>query len=54
MKKEIDVTNNKIYVVKDGQVFPVNPPASGYGEQVAVWVNGKVDRVKTTSNEKIN
>ncbi|WP_042993558.1 DUF3954 domain-containing protein, partial [Bacillus thuringiensis] len=25
-----------------GNVTAVNPPMSGFGEQVAVWVNGKV------------
>ncbi|PEY32695.1 DUF3954 domain-containing protein [Bacillus cereus] len=53
MKVEIDVTNNKIYVVKDGRVIAVEPPASGYGEQVAVWQNGKVDRVDAKFTEKI-
>jgi len=53
VKAEIDVTNNKIYVVKDGRVIAVEPPASGYGEQVAVWQNGKVDRVDTKFTEKI-
>ncbi|PED84330.1 DUF3954 domain-containing protein [Bacillus pseudomycoides] len=53
MKKEIDVTNNKIYIVKDGNVCPIDPPASGYGEQVAIWQNGKVVRVDTKFTEKI-
>ncbi|TKH22855.1 DUF3954 domain-containing protein [Bacillus wiedmannii] len=53
MKIEIDVTSNKLYVVKDGNVIAVNPPVSGFGEQVAVWVNGKVDRVDTKFTEKI-
>ena len=52
-KIEIDVSNNKIYIVKDGNVTAVNPPISGFGEQVAVWVNGKVDRVDTKFTEKI-
>lgn len=54
MKKEIDVTNNKLLVVKDGEVLAFNPPESGYGEQVIVWVSGKVGHVKTTSHEKID
>ncbi|WP_144561609.1 DUF3954 domain-containing protein [Bacillus mycoides] len=53
MKVEIDTSSNKIYVVKDGRVIAVEPPASGYGEQVAVWFNGKVDRVDTKFTEKI-
>lgn len=54
MKKEIDVTSNKTYVVKDGVILSFNPPASGYGEQVIVWISGKVGHVKTTSHEKID
>ncbi len=54
MKKiEIDVSSNKLLIVKDGNVTAVNPPMSGFGEQVAVWVNGKVDRVDTKFTEKI-
>ncbi|PHC03870.1 DUF3954 domain-containing protein [Bacillus toyonensis] len=54
MKKEIDVTNNKLLVVKDGEVLSFNPPESGFGEQVVIWINGKGVHVKTTSNEKID
>ncbi|MFT4142674.1 MAG: DUF3954 domain-containing protein, partial [Bacillus sp. (in: firmicutes)] len=28
MKKEIDVTSNKVYVVTDGKVLSFNPPES--------------------------
>ncbi|MGE1215705.1 DUF3954 domain-containing protein [Bacillus toyonensis] len=52
-KIEIDVTDNKIYVVKNGEVTPLNPPATGFGEQVITWKGGKVDRVSTTITEKI-
>ncbi|MFJ6273106.1 DUF3954 domain-containing protein [Bacillus thuringiensis] len=46
MKKvEIDVGSNKLLIVKGGNVTVVNPLMSGFGEQVAVWINGKVDRV---------
>ncbi|WP_459503053.1 DUF3954 domain-containing protein [Bacillus sp. C1] len=50
---EIDVTKNQIHVVKDGRVFSIDPPASGYGEQSVVWQNGKVDRIDTKFTEKI-
>ena len=52
-KVEIDVSSNKLYVVKDGKVIAFNPPESGYGEQIAVWVNGKVARVDTKFTKKI-
>ena len=46
MKKEIDVTSNKVYDPDEGQIFID-------GEQVVIWVNGKAGHVKTTSNEMI-
>ncbi|MHB0801125.1 DUF3954 domain-containing protein [Bacillus thuringiensis] len=52
-KVEIDVTANKIYVVKNGEVTPLNPPATGFGEQIITWQSGKVDRVSTTYTVKI-
>ncbi|MBJ8055273.1 DUF3954 domain-containing protein [Bacillus paramycoides] len=52
-KIEIDITDNKIYVVKNGEVTPVNPPATGFGEQTIIWHSGKVDRISTTCTEKI-
>ncbi|UOE96401.1 DUF3954 domain-containing protein [Alkalihalobacillus sp. LMS39] len=53
MTAEIDVMKNSLYVVKDGQVIAIEPPASGFGDQVAVWINGKVDRVDTTVKQKL-
>ncbi|MCQ6531128.1 DUF3954 domain-containing protein [Bacillus mycoides] len=53
MKREIDVTRNQIYIVINEKAIPVKPPESGYGEQVVVWQNGKVDRVDTKFTEKI-
>ena len=46
MKKEIDVTSNKLLVVKDGEILSFNPPESGFGEQVVIWVNGGVSMSK--------
>ena len=54
MKKvEIDVSSNKLLIVQDENVTVVNPPMSGFVEQVAVQINGKVDRVDTKFTEKI-
>ncbi|WP_144509191.1 DUF3954 domain-containing protein [Bacillus mycoides] len=53
MKVEIDVTCNAILIVEDGRVKQITPPVTGYGEQVVVWVNGKVVRVVTTFIENI-
>ncbi|MDP7979114.1 DUF3954 domain-containing protein [Bacillus sp. WLY-B-L8] len=50
---EIDVTTDKIIVIKDGKVTPYERPQTGFGEQVVVWVNGKAIRVDTKYTEKI-
>lgn len=39
---EISLTENCIYVVKDGQVTPISAPESGHGEYTAIWKDGKV------------
>lgn len=41
-KVEIDSSENMIVVVKDGNVTPIKAPISGFGEQTAVWKDGKV------------
>lgn len=45
MKTEISLAENMIYVVKDGQVHPIEPPTSGHGEQSFVYKSGKVTRM---------
>jgi len=45
MKAEISLAENMIYVVKDGQVHPIEPPTSGHGEQSFVYKSGKVTRM---------
>lgn len=52
-KVEIDVSSNKLLIVQDENVTVVNPPMSGFGEQVAVQIKGKVDCVDTKFTEKI-
>lgn len=51
--EEIDVSVNRIYVVKDGRAIPIEPPSSGYGEQTAVWKDGKVIDVIDTKRIRI-
>ncbi|MDA2667651.1 DUF3954 domain-containing protein [Bacillus cereus] len=45
MKAEISLVENMIYVVKDGQIYSIEPPTTGYGEQSFVYKNGKVARM---------
>ncbi|PHE40069.1 DUF3954 domain-containing protein [Bacillus pseudomycoides] len=45
MKAEISLVENMIYVVKDGQIHPIEPPTSGHGEQSFIYKSGKVTRM---------
>ncbi|UNP78276.1 DUF3954 domain-containing protein [Bacillus nitratireducens] len=45
MKAEISLVENMIYVVKDGQIHPIEPPASGHGEQSFIYKSGKIIRM---------
>ena len=40
MKAEINLLENAVYIVKDGQLTKVT--AKEYGEDLIVWKNGKV------------
>lgn len=51
--KDINLNENGIYVVKDGMIFKVEAPRSGYGETSCTWIHGKIDRVETKNVEKI-
>ncbi|WP_412734141.1 DUF3954 domain-containing protein [Halalkalibacterium halodurans] len=53
MEATIDCSKNAIYVVKDGCLIMIEPPSSGYGEQTAIWLGGKVDRVECTEINKV-
>ncbi|MGH0867358.1 MULTISPECIES: DUF3954 domain-containing protein [Bacillus cereus group] len=46
MKVEISLVENMIYVVKEGQIYSIEPPTTGYGEQSFVYKNGKVMRME--------
>lgn len=39
-KAEIDLMENNLYIVKDGQVRKI--PAINHGEDKIIWKNGKV------------
>ena len=41
MKAEIDLKENKIYVVKDGQIHEIDLPNSGHGEQSFVYKHSR-------------
>ncbi|MED3329589.1 DUF3954 domain-containing protein [Bacillus thuringiensis] len=52
MKREIDIKTKGIYIVEDGKIIFVEPPESGYGQQVLYWINGKLSHTQTTITKK--
>lgn len=53
MKTEIDLSQNKIYVVKDGVIEHVEAPGSGFGEHLLSWQHGKVNLIKEVNTRRI-
>ena len=53
MKAEISLVENMIYVVKDGQVHQIEPPATGHGEQSFSYKSGKVVRIDERKTQLI-
>ncbi|MED1042639.1 hypothetical protein S2E19_06036 [Bacillus mycoides] len=53
MKAEISLAENMIYVVKDGQIHSIEPPATGHGEQSFVYKSGKVTRIDERKTQLI-
>jgi hypothetical protein len=53
MTAEIDISENRIFIIKDGNVEMVEQPTTGFGEHTAVWQNGKVIRIDERSSRKI-
>ena len=40
-KKEIDLRENAVYMIKDGQLKKVDIPGDGFGKQTITWQDGK-------------
>ncbi len=53
MKAEISLAENMIYVVKDGEIHPIEPPTTGHGEQSFVYKAGKVARMEERKTQLI-
>ncbi|MED2785647.1 DUF3954 domain-containing protein [Bacillus thuringiensis] len=53
MKVEISLAENMIYIVKDGHIYPIEPPTTGHGEQSFVYKNGKIIRMDERKTQLI-
>lgn len=50
---EIDVSEDKIYIVKNGEIEVEDPPRTGFGETLCSWQDGKVNAIKTAATRRI-
>lgn len=50
-KAEIDLRDNRVYAVVDGELFVVPSPPEGFGKQIITWHDGKP--LKRTKNENV-
>lgn len=48
----IDLKEEAVYQVKDGELKKVTTPLTGYGKQVITWQNGKITYSEVTHTEK--
>ncbi|MGZ7151205.1 DUF3954 domain-containing protein [Bacillus sp. BC08] len=53
MKAEISLVENMIYVVKDGKIYPIEPPKTGHGEQTFIYKSGKATRMDERKTQLI-
>ncbi|WP_088033495.1 DUF3954 domain-containing protein [Evansella clarkii] len=49
----IDITQNCIYVIKNGVPTKIERPVSGHGKQTAVWKDGVVIDVLKEERQRI-
>lgn len=49
---DIDLSKDGVYIVKNKEIHRVKPPESGYGEQAAVWINHRIDRMERKEIDK--
>lgn len=52
MTEEIDLTENKVYYVKDGRLNVVDDLPYGFGKQTLTWQNGKVVHIDMAYSKK--
>jgi len=51
-KAVINLLENAVYKVKDGQLEKVDMPGDGFGKQVITWQNGKPTHYEVSYTKK--
>ncbi|APB37962.1 DUF3954 domain-containing protein [Heyndrickxia coagulans] len=52
MVAQIDLMENAVYRVIDGQIKKVTTPGIGFGKQIITWQNGKPQHCEISFTEK--
>lgn len=50
----INLDENGVYIVKDGQLEKMDPPPTGYGRQTIIWQNDIPIRIESTYSKQLN
>ena len=53
MVAEIDLHENAVYAIREGNVFKVPTPLDGFGKQIIEWEHGKPLKGKSENTFKI-
>ncbi|HLR69446.1 MAG TPA: DUF3954 domain-containing protein [Virgibacillus sp.] len=52
MKEQIDLKENAVYMIKDGELKKVDVPGDGFGKQVINWQDGKPTHYEVSYTKK--
>lgn len=51
-ERTVNIKEEAVYRVKDGELKKITTPKSGYGRQVIVWQDGKITHCEVSFTEK--
>jgi len=52
VKEQIDLKENAVYMIKDGELKKVDVPGDGFGKQVINWQDGKPTHYEVSYTKK--
>jgi hypothetical protein len=50
----VDLTNNALYIVRDGVLHEVDKPPTGFGKQIVHWEDGKPKRYEVNFSKQMD
>ncbi len=52
MIAQVDLTENAVFMVRDGELIKMDKPGVGFGKQVVTWQNGKPSHYEVSYTKK--